>query len=663
MIIAELEPVHALRRCLDSLLGEIQAGILAPAAPPATGTHDTLLELTGHLGAASRFLAGTGIEADSAARCRALCGAWRELPARADAGRQRRFLSDLLRCRRSLEEVTAAALLKQAMTVAVGAAIDHLTLVPASGTTDTEQIRVQETVARCAAMMGAVRFLGQGVSDSLCVPLPTGRELLRWLLTLEKHLTLDRSPAGMPLAFRRELDRCVQRCCRADPVDGLSQALWQLQLLAGALLTLGSATRQHGPAQQEAGQLEARQQRSRALLACAAQALYQRSCADRAEPGALREVLRRALLLSAAPDAGEGLPGPELALPSLPGPALAPMQALLAVLPGDDQETAWATTVSLHLYRLLVCLRLLAGGFAGSCPGETERQGLIRWQLLVASLYASANHCVQQSVVTRDDRHALLVLLGRLPLMLRMETMPDAGDLLSAALLLAARLGLRAQHHWQRLALTLDATQQDFVGVSVQRVLAAELHCLPAMGATRGHDKADLLPQEVLRDLRLLLKGARILNVQRIESLVLVMVEMYQLMVDNPAFAVTSDIGKVLPRAHRSLCRMLDQAAAWQAPGNARRVINSLYGCLERWRGDGNALTAGSFAAVRERPAGQHDHGWQMCLATNRRLRKLVRHQDDLDNIRALLLELLRSQEELIRRQAGYGGMPDARQV
>jgi hypothetical protein len=151
--------------------------------------------------------------------------------------------------------------------------------------------------------------------------------------------------------------------------------------------------------------------------------------------------------------------------------------------------------------------------------------------------------------------------------------------------------------------------------------------------------------------------------VQRVESLVLVMIEFYRQMLNHPAFADASGTRKVLLRAHRSLCRMLDQAAAWQAPGNARRVINSLYAWLERWRGAGHRLNVPTAAAVNERLASQHDQAWQGCLATNRRLRKLVRHQHDLDNIRALLLELLRSQEESIRRQVTYGTSLDAPQV
>jgi hypothetical protein len=151
-----------------------------------------------------------------------------------------------------------------------------------------------------------------------------------------------------------------------------------------------------------------------------------------------------------------------------------------------------------------------------------------------------------------------------------------------------------------------------------------------------------------------LLKGARILNAQRIEALVLVMMEVYQEMLSCPDFSVQPDISKALPRAHRSLCRMLDQAALWHAPGNARRMINRLYVCLERWRGDRGLAIRPAFNTIRECPAGHNDHAWRRCMATNHRLRKLLRQQDDLNSIRALLLELLRSQDDCIRRQSDY---------
>ena len=644
------EPARALQRCLDPLLGEIQTCFLAP---PLTGSDDRLAKLFDHLAAASRFLTGPSVS-ESAGLCQTLHEYWRETPAQVDPGRHRRRLSDLLRCRDSLREITAQDALRQVMAAHVGTIIDGLTRLDGQLDGAEGSDAVQEACTRCSAILGAARFLESGMSDHLQLPPPDPRALLRWLLMLEQQLTSVSSPVSAHQVFRRELQRCLRRCGRSPASDGLSQTLWQLQLLAGAGLALAV------PTGHDKTELLPRR-RFRQLLATSAQALYQRRCAEQAEPEALREVLRQALSLLAAHESGEFAPAaPGLVLTSLPGPARAPMQALLTVIPAHDQAPDWAT-ISLHLYRLLVCLRMLAGGFVDIPARASSPQELVPWLVLVASLYASTQHCVQQSVVTAEDQNRLLELLRRLPRRLMPESVPEDKDLVPAAVLLAARLGLRAQRHWQRLTLTLDAVQQDFVDVSVQRVLAAQLHYLPRMGAGSGDGGHRALPQDVLCDLRLLLKGARILNVPRIESLVLVMIEIYQLILDEPAFGRAPDIAKVLPRAHRSLSRMLDQAAAWQAPGNARRVINSLYGCLERWRGDGNTATAcGVFASVSERPAGQRDDSWQMCLTTNRRLRKLLRHQEDLEMIRALLLELLRSQEELIRRQTDYAATPDA---
>lgn len=645
MTVAGPEPSGALQRCLDGLLGDIQTCILMPAAP-ATANHGALAELLDRLCAASGFLAAEPGAAGfvSASQCRALGDAWRSLPAAADVASHRQFLGDLLRCRDSLPAVSAAAVLQQVITGQVRAVIDRLLTARRPDSTDADQLLLQQTGADCRAIMDAMRFLAPAKDCSLRAPPPTSRDLLRWLLTLEKQLIGDRPPPDLPRAFRRELERCVQRCGGTTADDDLSQVLRELQLVAGALPVLG--------------------QDGRVLLVCSAQVLYQQSGADRVGSRALRELLRRTLCLLAGHKAANIRPAVDLALASLPAPALAVMRALLAVMPARDQATTDWAAISLTLYRLLVCLRMLAGGFVSCTAGDARCPPRVCWQILIASLYACSNHCVQQSVVTGDDQRQLLALLHRLTLLLSADTAADtaaaADELLPAALLLAARLGLRAQRHWQHLTLTLDATQQDFVTASVQQVLAAGLHYLPAMGEVGDHEDGNVLPQHVLQDLQLLLKGARIMNVPRIESLVLVMIEVYQQLVDAPALTAGADISKVLRRAHRSLCRMLDQAAAWQAPGNARRVINSLYRSLERCRGDDRADTG---LAVHEHPADRGADSWQACLISNRRLRKLIRHQHDLDSIRALLLELLRGQEELIRRQADDGVTPDAPQV
>lgn len=649
-VVTTTEAVRALRRCLDSLLGEIQASLLRPPQS-ADPQYDALPTLLSRLGAASAFLP----DSIEGRYCRALADDWRAPAARAAAGGLRRMLGDVLRCRDALQDVSASAALQQVIVDDIRTATDNLLAAPLADVADMEQRWCLQTRVRCRAIIAATGFLAHRESVSRSLPPATPRDLLRWMLSLEQQLVHKLSPAGLPLAFAQALEQGIQRCSRLISADELSQVLWQWQRLAGVLLVPGLL-----PGASRVGEIR---WLCRGLLAGAAQALYQRGSTESVQSRLLQQVVQQALRLSG--EYGDGAPGlpADLALTVLPDPNQGPVQTLLTIIPGDDVlPTAW-DVISLHLYRLLVALRMLAGGFADTGFSEPQHKGLDSWQWLIACLYVSANHCVQQSVVTDEDRHELMALLGQLPALLQTRTDPGGEPLLRAALLLAARLGLRAQHHWQRLTLELDAAQQDFVGVPVQQVLAAELHVLPAMGCADSRDVAGVQPQHVLRDLRLLLKGARILNVQRIESLVLVMIELYRQMLNQPAFADAPGTRKVALRAHRSLCRMLDQAAVWQAPGNARRVINSLYAWLERWRGASHRLNGLPAAAVNERPASHHDQAWQGCLATNRRLRKLVRHQHDLDNIRALLLELLRSQEESIRRQVTYGTSLDAPQA
>ncbi|MEX2335518.1 MAG: hypothetical protein WD600_14750, partial [Pseudohongiella sp.] len=339
---------------------------------------------------------------------------------------------------------------------------------------------------------------------------------------------------------------------------------------------------------------------------------------------------------------------PLLLLPGIDTTAVRELLVVAVNKPGVPPD--WSA-VSLRLYRLLVSLRMLGGGFGKLPLDTTEVWSLARWQVLIVSLHACANHCLQQSGARPEDEVSVIALLRRLAGLVDTRDAASVTDMLHKSLMLAARLGIRAQQHWQKLTLDLDAVHQDFAGYSVQHVLAAELNCLPHMAVAATDTQS--VPQDVLRDLRLLLKGARILNVQRIESFVLVLSDVYQTILAEPGFADSADLRRALPRAHRRLCGMLDQAAAWQSPGNARRMINTLYECLDRWRGS-TGMNKPQVGVNERSPAAENDP-WHLCLATNRRLRKLLRRQEDLDSIRVLLLELLRSQEDLIRRQAAYG--------
>ncbi|HDZ07785.1 hypothetical protein [Pseudohongiella sp.] len=708
----ELTPQRALQLSLDTLLNDIQTLVLSSADSLSAGGSlsagnslsvgnslgaeislsagkslnaaktDSLTMLFNRLAAASRFLT----DGSNAALCLDLCQDWQRLQTATGVSRDRRILTGVGRCRDAWQAEAADDLLRQLLLDRVSASIDSL--ATGAGEKKAESQWFQQSCIDCRTLAGVTQFLRDVTTHSGFAPDRSVRELLRWLLALEQVLakSLDQPPKkslalspdntgpGMPVLFRRELERCLDGCCRVTTGDAMPALLWQLQLLAGAVLALDCM-------QYPGRSPDVIRWHCQGLIVSAAQA-QQRSGAGEVARQRLRECLRHAVVLTMDPlpvvvpgsvpqDSDStgvrvGMPGQDNPWAALFDVVSTSMQAVSAVIADRTHAAVDWAAVSLRLYRLLVCLRLPGGGVDNeiSC---CQHPALSEWDTLIASLHTSVDHCLQRSVVTDEDQHRLLELLHRLTHRWCRESGPDATDLLPDTLLLAARLNLRAQRHWQRLTLDLDAAQQDFAGASVPQVLATELHCLPAMDG--GECRAGFPPQEVLRDLRLLLKGAHILNVQRIESLVLVLIEVYEVMLACPAFAAAADIGKALPRAHRSLCRMLDQAAAWQAPGNARRMINTLYGCLERWRGSsrfgtaqGRTVANDHATVVSERPAGQTKDPWQLCLAGNRRLRKLLRQQHDLDSIRVLLLELLRSQEEIMRRQADYGTAPDASQ-
>jgi hypothetical protein len=709
MTLLNQSPARSLQRCLDALLSDIQTHCLLASyrvrddARADVWNDKKLAALFVQLAGASRFLA----DKDAIRRCQALCRYWRVQHKSSSAGltRQRLILKGLLRGRESLRAVTADRLLRHLIADQISAAIDSLT-TPADHSS-AEQTWLRQTLARSTATANALRFLADASVADLCRPPDTTRELLGWLFALDKCLRRNDSGAFIPVTFTREINRCIERLCapntgsaavqgeQAGLSPASSQSLWQLQLLASALLALSSMI-QHRPVRHFFVV------HCQGVLWASAKALFLCQHCASAGSGSIRQVLRHALLISSgtfyepASDAhGAGHGGGMVndvdaplaagaagvsaasgvsvasvassasgALAPLPVSDRAAVGGLLAVIADNDGTQADWTAVSLRLYRLLVCLRMLGSGFGETPLDVTQGYELERWQVLIASLHASANHCVQLSVVGIEDQTCLLALLRRLAGILttgedrKTDDDPNVMDLLHNSVTLTARLGIRAQRHWQQLTLELDAVQQDFIGYSVQHVLAAELRCLPGIGAAAADSQ--IVPQDMLHDLRLLLKGSRILNVQRIESFVLVMTEVYQEVQACPEFADVADLRKALPRAHRSLCRMLDQAAAWQAPGNARRMINTLYGCLDRWRGAngiGKILTA---TTVSERSAGTDNDPWRLCLATNRRLRKLLRHHDDLDSVRVLLLELLRSQEDLIRRKVDYRAGLDA---
>lgn len=196
------------------------------------------------------------------------------------------------------------------------------------------------------------------------------------------------------------------------------------------------------------------------------------------------------------------------------------------------------------------------------------------------------------------------------------------------------------------------------------QTLAAGLHRLPTpdtivSGLVDDVRQSGSLMSEVRYELHLLSEIAQQLGVERVESLSRLMQDVYQLLSKQPDLLRRKDLKLTLNRAHRVLCRVLDQAAAWQPLTerglelSVRRTINALFELFpeqQSWRqGQEPERTERASALTVTQNA-----NLAQCVSINRRLRLLLRHRRNLEEYRSLMLELLREQHTLIATYLPY---------
>lgn len=173
-------------------------------------------------------------------------------------------------------------------------------------------------------------------------------------------------------------------------------------------------------------------------------------------------------------------------------------------------------------------------------------------------------------------------------------------------------------------------------------------------------EAAGTLLTELLHELSLLLEGARRWQVVRVESLVALLMLCYRQIQHSPDLLGHRRWRLVLGRAHRQLCRMLDQAACWQNPAGKRdsvqinRLIDDMFGLLNPQ--DQASILRDSVArdtSARDNPARNDPHrDWLDCLRLNRRLKQLLEQQrrEQMD-YSTLIRSVLSEQHGLIQRR------------
>src|SRR5690606_30006476 len=146
---------------------------------------------------------------------------------------------------------------------------------------------------------------------------------------------------------------------------------------------------------------------------------------------------------------------------------------------------------------------------------------------------------------------------------------------------------------------------------------------------------------EVTHELRVLTDGAQRLGVGRVESLSRLMLDCYQQLAIHPGLLQQKTLRLSLGRAHRTLCRLLDQAAAWQpldqpAVGlSVSQVIDDLFTQFDLTRQTVSSVTVmgDGIGSPATRQA-----AWMQCQSLNRRLRQLIRRSDNLSDYRSLMV-------------------------
>lgn len=329
--------------------------------------------------------------------------------------------------------------------------------------------------------------------------------------------------------------------------------------------------------------------------------------------------------------------------------------------------------LSLVLYRSAVIISLQGV--------DVAHQGLV---CRIKSLWVSVNHCLQLGENAGDFLQELTTVLRAFVADIRHISPADLSDhnlcrpLLIRILLMEASVGLYAKQYWEDMLIRAsDSGLTLSKAGTVHEMLASGLRLLPRPQRLLGglHEMAaqtdiaacgypadtrDLL-DEAMIELRMLAQGARVLGVPKVESLARIMMTVYQALLVNPGLLSEPGSCQLLVRAHRRLCFLLDQAAAWQPVTDGADILDRLCAWLDQ-RVDGVDYFSKSQSRGRMPDEGLTDHyniaegmhAWQDCRRYNQRLRRLLKTSEDLEPARVLLLELLRGQGAVIRRYLSY---------
>jgi DNA-binding NarL/FixJ family response regulator len=322
-----------------------------------------------------------------------------------------------------------------------------------------------------------------------------------------------------------------------------------------------------------------------------------------------------------------------------PGLSAESAHRLRCALLGMAEDPGKDTSSHQRLSNLMVSIHKL-WGWLEFCvaDGQAVNNMLQRWQLVTGCLYHLVCHGVLQAgLLTRADISNLSKILTDLQGCLEQGLLPPENTVMNLAAM-EITVGRRSQCGYGR----------------EHQLLAAGLHRLPKpdrilQDLINDVKQSGTVLSEITCELRMLTEGASRLGVGRVESLAKLMLDCYQQLNSQPGLLQRKSLRLALGRAHRVLCRLLDQAAAWLpldqtgAGLSVAAVIDELFTQFDHC-GD-KAVGA----------AGEARHAaWLQCLSLNRRLRQLIRRSGNLSEYRSLMVELLQEQQAVIKPYLPY---------
>jgi CheY-like chemotaxis protein len=201
------------------------------------------------------------------------------------------------------------------------------------------------------------------------------------------------------------------------------------------------------------------------------------------------------------------------------------------------------------------------------------------------------------------------------------------------------------------------------ISTAQQTILAAQLSLLPRpqefmLTLTGQLEQHDLVCNEIRHELAALNEVANALKLSAIESVSLVLMQIYSVFAINPFITDMPAVMSQLRRAHLCLCLLLDQAAAWQPVSRAGLLTERLYRLLDRLLSLGKSVADEPGLYQSAGCAGPASADWHKCHQINRRLRQLLAGAEPSDSLRAALSELLRTQNHLMQRMPAYRDQP-----